>query len=169
VAAGLQVAWAKKLGIPVEFTNDVKMKFRLIPPGEFTMGSSRVTLSRPFYFGVYEVTYEQFQAVNRLYRVDKALPAAPAIGVTWQMAYNYCDSLAQRPPERKAKRDYRLPTEAEWEYACRAGTETPYWWGRTATDEQLNANERVGNVKPVGSYAANPFGLFDVHGNATEW
>ena len=67
------------------------------------------------------------------------------------------------------RKQYRLPTEAEWEYAARAGTETKYWWGNDIDNSKANYNSNLGKTSPVGSYAANPFGLYDTSGNLWEW
>jgi formylglycine-generating enzyme required for sulfatase activity len=100
----------------------------------------------------------------------------PAVCVSWDDANAYANWLA-----KKTGKPYRLPSEAEWEYAARAGTTTPFWWGSSVTPDQANYNGtyvyggggskgvyRQGTV-PVGSFAANPWGLYNVHGNAWQW
>ena len=92
----------------------------------------------------------------------------------------FCQALSARPEEKRAGRVYRLPTEAEWEYACRAGTNTPFWPGETLTTELANyVGERAYGAGPkgiyrhettdVGSFPPNAFGLYDMHGNVWEW
>jgi formylglycine-generating enzyme required for sulfatase activity len=94
--------------------------------------------------------------------------------VSWKEAEAYCILLAQLPEEQVHNRSYRLPTEAEWEYACRAGTTTAYWCGdRITPEDSLTAaggGKYAGkSTAPVGKYPVNPFGLFDMHGNVQEW
>lgn len=169
-----------------------------IPGGTFTMGSPeneagrdsnegpqhQVTVS-PFYMGKYEVTQEQWRAVASLPKVNIKLQSNPSNfkgdnlpveQVSWEEAMEFCTRLSKATGE-----SYRLPTEAEWEYACRANTKTPFAFGETITTEQVNyngnnldANTPKGKVRfkttPIGSLgAANGFGLFDMHGNVYEW
>jgi serine/threonine protein kinase/formylglycine-generating enzyme required for sulfatase activity len=218
-----QEAWAAYLGLPVEYTNSVGMKFRLIPPGQFLMGSTEeerrasleaskttgvtqltpgiesegpqhlVTLPRPFYLGAHEVTQRQYQTImgtnpsffsatgankDQVSGIDTA--DYPAEGLTWYAATAFCTALSRRdslpwqssiqasaPPAGQAA--YRLPTEAEWEYACRAGTTTKYWTGDNAEGVTAVAWLSQKAPHPVGQLAANPWGLFDMHGNVMEW
>lgn len=155
----------------------------VIPAGSFDMGSDRhrreeqpvhrVTIAEPFALGVYEVTLAEWQACVDGgacgYRPDAGDPALPASGMSWNDAQNYLDWLSQRTGAR-----YRLPSEAEWEYAASAGAETDYWWGNEPGDNRANCQgcgSRWDNSQPapVGSFDANPFGLYDVHGNLWEW
>jgi sulfatase modifying factor 1 len=177
-------------------TNSIGMEFRRIPAGTFLMGSPDdelhrypdegprrpVTLTRAFYLGAYPVTWLEFHRV-----FGGPLPAShahghwrPVDGVSCETALAYCAGLSALPEERARGHTYRLPTEAEWEHACRAGTTTAYWWGDTATSYQANfdghyphGQNEVGpyleRTSVVGAYAANPFGLYDVHGNVWEW
>ncbi|MCE9606765.1 MAG: formylglycine-generating enzyme family protein [Planctomycetia bacterium] len=174
---------------PKNFTNDLGMKFVWIPPGSFLMGSPvaeeergnnesqhKVTLTKGFYMGAYTVTQEQWQAVMgnnpSEYVGEKNLPVE---SVSWDDCQKFIEKLRE-----KEKRPYRLPTEAEWEYACRAGTTTPFHFGETISTDQANYNgKRVyGTGKPgvhrkkttpVGSFSANAFGLYDMHGNVFQW
>jgi formylglycine-generating enzyme required for sulfatase activity len=102
--------------------------------------------------------------------------AVPVDSVTWEEANEFCRRLTAK--ERRSGWEYRLPTEAEWEYACRAGTETPFWSGESLVlgehaifDGEQASGRRIerNTPHPVGSTAANPFGLFDTHGNVWEW
>src|SRR5262249_88742 len=121
-----------------------------------------VTISKPFYIGVTEVTRPQYEQVAG----GKAAGVAfPANSVTWDEAVAFCEKLAALPAEKKAGRRYRLPTEAEWEYACRAGTTTPYSFGAAATHRECALSRQ----RAVGSYPSNAWGLYDMHGNVWEW
>jgi serine/threonine protein kinase/formylglycine-generating enzyme required for sulfatase activity len=207
-----QEEWAAYLKLPVEYTNTIGMKFVLIPPGEFTMGSSpqeieaasiiagadprwnahirsegpqrRVSVTAPFYLGVHEVTQSQFASVMKenpsLFSTigphtanDLGIDTGdfPVEALTWHDATSFCRTLQEN--ERLSPLPaYSLPTETQWEFACRAGTTTQFWPGDK--DEDLlqiawfNAN---GDSRPhaVAGFHANPFGLFDMHGNVWEW
>ncbi len=89
--------------------------------------------------------------------------------VSWDEAASFCTALSAIPAENTAGRAYRLPTEAEWEYACRAGTTTPFHYGARLEGHQANRYMVLGRTTDVGSYPANGFGLHDMHGNVTEW
>ena len=170
-------------------TNTLGMKFAWIPPGTFMMGSPtneasrqdnetphKVTLTRCFYLGVHLVTQEQWQAVMgnnpSHFKGEKNLPVEQ---VSWDDCQKFIEKL-----RAKDKKPYRLPTEAEWEYACRAGTTTPFHFGKTISTDQANydgtytyGNGKKGKYRekptPVGSFASNAFGLYDMHGNVWEW
>jgi eukaryotic-like serine/threonine-protein kinase len=223
-----QEAWAKYLKIDIEYTNSLGMKFRLIPPGEFTMGSTpaeieealkiagenkdlqerikseapqhKVILTQPIDLGVHEVTqadYEQVRGKNPSYFAttgsDKAFvekvagmatTSHPVEMVSWNDAAEFCAKLSQqeklkpfyfRAGETVTPLDgtgYRLPSEAEWEFTCRAGTTTKYWIGDK--DEELMragwfGTNSGGRMHAVGELKGNPFGLYDTHGNVFEW
>jgi formylglycine-generating enzyme required for sulfatase activity len=174
--------------------NSIGMKLVRIPAGKFLMGSPateperdadeeqhEVVISRPFYLGAYEVTQGQYQKVNGKNPAQfPAGGASPVEQVAWSAAVNFCQKLSSLPDEKKAGRVYRLPTEAEWEYACRAGTSTPFAFGADLGSTQANFNGNypygVAAVGPylkkptkVGSYAPNAWGLYDMHGNVAEW
>lgn len=145
-----------------------------------------VTLTRGFYMGAHEVTRQQFVTVmgeealpdipvSLLDRPIEEIPSdeldqLPVTGVTWDQAHEFCQRLTDRPEEQQAGRRYRLPSEAEWEFACRAG-EPP----RILPDSELQTHgEAAGRhpplpLRPVGSYLPNAWGLFDMRGNAWEW
>jgi formylglycine-generating enzyme required for sulfatase activity len=176
-----QAAWAKHLGVPVLQTNSIGMRFVLIPPGEFVTGSlnsegaqtaertqHRVRITKPFLFGVYEVTQADYQRVMGT-NPSKAQgdPRRPVEQVSWNEAQDFCRRLS-----RDEGKVYRLPTEAEWEYACRAGTTTRYSFGdnEKLTDQYAWSSQNSGKkTQAVGRLRPNAFGLFDVHGNVWEW
>jgi formylglycine-generating enzyme required for sulfatase activity len=175
-----------------EIVNSLKMKLRRIPAGTFRMGSpmaeaSRnsdelardVTLTRSFHMGIHEVTqaeYEQVMGKNPSGFKGRTLPVDT---VSWVQAVQFCERLSARPEERAAGRRYRLPTEAEWEYACRGGVTTVFSFGDKATSRDANfdgtqpygglAGPDLAGTIVVGSYKPNEFGLFDMHGNVSEW
>jgi len=179
--------------------NSLGMKLVLIPAGMFTMGSPpaeqnrdadesphHVEISRPFFMGVYEVTQEEYEKVMGANPSHfKNVPGQdtrsfPVETVSWDNAVEFCRKLSERLEERQAGRTYRLPTEAEWEYSCRAGTSTPFHYGASLSSEQANFNggspyggaakgRFLRQTTTVGSYQPNAFGLFDMHGNVWEW
>ncbi|MGZ0173760.1 MAG: formylglycine-generating enzyme family protein, partial [Planctomycetales bacterium] len=174
-----QEAWAKHLGVPVETTNSIGMKLRLIPPGEFMMGEGDntvpVILTKPFRLSVHEVTQGQWKTVMGTDPQARPVgPNFPVTSVTHDEAVAFCKKLTDR--ERTAGRipdngEYRLPTEAEFEYACRAGTTTKHYFG----DERLEDHAWFGDTgrgsvaHEVGLKKANPWGLHDIYGNVGEW
>lgn len=170
-----------------------------VDPGAFVMGSPlaergrepnetphRVKLTRRFEIAVTPITVEQYAAASdQPWWVPLGDPALPVKRVTWFNAVRFCDLLSRREGLEPAYRwdgegpvvlpdavGYRLPTEAEWEYACRAGTTSRFWSGDTDADlhrvgwSGLDSN---GRVRPVGRKPANPWGLYDMHGNVWEW
>ena len=163
----------------------------VVPAGSFLMGSPpdeegrygdegpqhAVTIAQPFAAGVYEVTFAEFDAC--LADADSGCvrwPSAsgwgrgrrPVVDVNWADARSYAEWLSERTGER-----YRLLSEAEWEYAARAGTTTPFHTGATISTDDANYRRRDGTARgrtlPVGSFDANAFGLHDMHGNVWEW
>ena len=154
----------------------IKLDMVLIPAREFQMGSPEsekyhqdnalqheVTLTKPFYMGKYEVTQEQWESVmgnNPSSRTKGA--KLPVTNVSWEDCQEFIKKLNE-----KTSGGYRLPTEAEWEYACRAGTTTAYSYGDNLT--KSDANIDGDSIKAVGSYRPNAFGLYDMHGNVWEW
>ncbi|MBL7040057.1 MAG: DUF1080 domain-containing protein [Pirellulaceae bacterium] len=181
-----QERWASFLGVPVEKTNSIGMRFVLIPPGEFLMGSPddeenryddeyqhRVRVTKPFYLGVYEVTQDEYQTVmgTNPSNFSSGSSCYPVECVSWEEAVEFCRRLSSLPGEATATRAYRLPTEAEWEYACRAGTTTTYHLGDDLDHEDANVDQglSLGRTTTAGSYQSNAFGLYDMHGNVWEW
>ena len=180
-ASANQRAWAKQLGVAVQHTNSIGMKLALIPPGEFMMGSPRsdgyahdeekpqhkIRITKPFYLGVYEVTQAEYEKVMGRNPSRTKGAANPVEQVTWDEAAEFCRKLSS-----KEGKTYRLPTEAEWEYACRAGTTTRYSFGdNPANLGQYAWHRRNSNYKthPVGGKKPNGWGLYDMHGNVWEW
>ena len=164
--------------VALELGNGVKMDFVLIPAGTFMMGAvesrvdekpvTKVTITQPFYFGKFEVTQEQWQAVmtnNPSYYKGTNLPVEQ---VSWNAAQSFLTNLNERVKDYR----FRLPTEAEWEYACRAGTTTQYSFG-DGDGALAEYGWFTGNAErkthPVGEKKPNPWGLYDFHGNVWEW
>jgi len=179
-------------------SNDVTLEMMAIPGGKFFMGSppgegaddekpQREVAIQPFFMGKYPVTQAQWQAVmgnNPAWFKDNLLK--PVEQVSWNDAVEFCEKLSE-----KTGKEYRLPSEAEWEYACRAGTKTPFYFGETITTDLANyrgkdwkigdtvvypgvyAKETLGKYRgtttAVGSFPPNVFGLYDMHGNVWEW
>ena len=124
-----------------------------------------VTLTKPFYMGKYEVTQEQWEAVMGKNPSDTKGAKLPVTAVSWEDCQEFIKKL-----NKKTDGGYRLPTEAEWEYACRAGTTTAYSFGAKITPKDANYSySGIGKPVVVGSYSPNPFGLYDMHGNVFEW
>ena len=175
--------------------NSIGMELIEIPAGEFMMGSPldeqyhcdnekqvAVTLTKPFWLGKTEVTQGQFKKVMgtkpwRSWAV-KGDKDCPATYVSWEEAKAFCDELTELDEDAgklKANEKYSLPTEAQWEYACRAGTTTAYsfaddpWGGEYAWfhGNAMNAGEKYAHK--VGLKKPNPWGLYDMHGNVSEW
>jgi formylglycine-generating enzyme required for sulfatase activity len=167
-------------------TNSIGMKLARIPKGTFMMGSPEteaghhisetlheVTLTKDYYLGVYEVTQDEFRKVmgdNPSH--FEGPPSRPVERVSWEDAVEFCKRLSDKPEEKKTGWKYRLPTEAEWEYACRAGSQTAYSFGDDArllgdfawfSDNSNRQTHAVGGKKPNG------WGLYDMHGNVWEW
>ena len=179
-AKNAQMELAKSLGKPmeakIELGKGVKLERVLIPAGKFMMGSPasevgridnetqhEVTLTKPFYMGKYEVTQEQWQSVMENNPSTKTKGAKlPVTNVSWNDCQDYIKKL-----NAKTNGGYRLPTEAEWEYACRAGTKTAYAFGNSITKSDVSFGKDSTMV--VGSYKTNFFGLYDMHGNVLEF
>ncbi|MFM7118549.1 MAG: SUMF1/EgtB/PvdO family nonheme iron enzyme [Planctomycetota bacterium] len=168
---------------PAEFAsrlqNSLGMKFVLIPPGSFTRRSAlnpienyNITLTRAFYLGVTEVTQTQFEDVMGFNPSNHKGDLLPVDSATWFQAVEFCDRLNALPAEVRAGRVYRLPTEAEWEFAARAGSGHRYFFGESpAGIDQFAWYISNSNGKPqdVGIKLPNPWGLYDVLGNVDEW
>jgi formylglycine-generating enzyme required for sulfatase activity len=182
-------------GLSIDLGDHVNLEFIRVPAGTFTMGSPdneanrgenegpqhQVTVSHAFYMGKYEVTQAQWQAVmgtTVAQQRDKSYPAQPLWGeggnypmyfVNWDEAQEFIKRLNAL----NLHFIYRLPTEAEWEYAARAGTSGPYagdlaamaWYSANASDP----SNLLGKLNPVGQKQANGWGLYDMHGSLWEW
>ncbi len=157
------------------------MEFKLIPAGTFTMGDAsgwdnetphEVTLTKPFKMGVHEVTQAQYEQVMGVNPSKFKGADNPVETVSWYDAIAFCRRLSALPTEKAAGNVYRLPTEAEWEYACRAGTTTKFSFGDDDSEFEHYGwyYENSGN-KPhqVGSKQPNAWGLYDMHGSVFEW
>jgi formylglycine-generating enzyme required for sulfatase activity len=167
-------------------TNSIGMKLARIPKGTFTMGSPEseegrysdegpqhsVTISKDYYLGAYEVTQEQYQRI--MGENPSAFKGAnnPVETVSWEDAVAFCKKLSELPEEKAAGRVYRLPTEAEWEYACRAGSTSRFGFGdnysQLGSYAWFDANSSS-TTQPVGGKTSNAWGLYDMHGNVWEW
>ena len=193
-ASAHQEAWAKHLGVEVAYTNSIGMKLALIPPGEFMMGwpesdnwegscnkpEHKVRIMKPSYLAVHEVTQAEYEKVmgenpswfSKGGRGAECVSGENTSGhpveyVSWEDAVEFCKRLSA-----KEGKTYRLPTEAEWEYACRAGTTTQYSFG----DDPASLGEYAWyaynsgrKTHPVGEKKANAWGLHDMYGNVYEW
>ncbi len=177
--------------------NNVLLEMVSIPAGNFMMGSNNNELERgkdenpqhrvkimSFYMSKYPITQAQWKAVAQLKQVNRSLESNPSFfkgddlpveKVSWYDAVEFCDRLSQYTGKK-----YRLPSEAQWEYACRGGTNTPFFCGDIITTDVANYDGRKGygikgsgkylkKTTPVTTFCANPFGLYDVHGNVWEW
>ena len=141
----------------------------------------QVTVSS-FYIGKYPVTQEQYQEVMKTNPSDFKGANLPVERVSWLDAIEYCNKLSLKEGltpvytikgsnitwDRSAN-GYRLPTEAEWEYACRAGTETPFYSGASVDEAGWHSGNSGRRTRPVGEKQPNPWGLYDMHGNILEW
>jgi formylglycine-generating enzyme required for sulfatase activity len=178
--------------------NSSGMKLRRIPAGKFRMGSPpeergrgpdetphEVEITKPFFLGIYEVTQEDYEKVmgrnpshfsaggqgGKLVNQPQT-KRRPVENVSWEDATEFCRKLSKLPQEQQAGRVYRLPTEAEWEYACRAGAPTAFGFGdgpqKLDAFAWFTANAG-GTTHPVGEKQPNAWGLYDMHGNVREW
>ena len=162
----------------IELGKDVKLEMVLVPAGKFKMGSPEsekgnrkdekqheVTLTKQFYMGKYEVTQEQWEAVMGKNPSSTKGAKLPVTNVSWEDCQEFIKKL-----NAKTNGGYRLPTEAEWEYACRAGTTTAYSFGDKITPKDANYNDsKIGKPVAVENFKPNAFGLYDMHGNVWEW
>jgi formylglycine-generating enzyme required for sulfatase activity len=177
--------------------SDIGLEMVAIPSGKFMMGSPETERGRwkdespqhevtvePFFIGKYPITQAQWKSIASTPQIDRELKLDPSDfkgdnlpveNVSWDDATEFCQRLS-----RATGRGYRLPTEAEWEYACRAGTTTPFYFGETITGKLANYNsddiylqerkvKSKGKTTPVGNFPPNAFGLHDMHGNVCEW
>gem|GEM_PF-1063288 len=199
-AQAVQKAWAEHLGVDAAFNNSIGMQLRVIPPGTYLMGSPRgevnrkshetqveVTLSKAFLIGRYEVTQGEWERVmgpRRRQLKHGVGDRFPVYEINHAEASEFCRKLTQLDRDAGTLPDgyqYRLPTDAEWEYACRAGTLTATYFGDKMSSKQANNDgenhpyngaekgPNLDGTAEVGSYPANAWGLHDMHGNLCEW
>jgi len=158
-------------------TNSLGMKLAYVPPGEFVMGSGvdepgrhddearhPVRITRGFHLGVTEVTQGQWKAVSGFNRSEVEGNDLPVSRISWQHAVTFCKQLS-----RREGRTYRLPTEAEWEYACRAGSTGPFAGTGGADEMAWHMNNSDDVPHPVATKRPNAWGFCDLHGNVAEW
>jgi formylglycine-generating enzyme required for sulfatase activity len=180
-------AWEYAEEIQFELTGKsssatISLEMVAIPGGDFQMGSKdesteqpiHVVKVQPFFMGKYPVTQAQWQAVAKLPKIYQSLQSNPSRfkgddrpieNISWHDAIEFCARLSKH-----TAREYRLPTEAEWEYACRAGTTTQYHFGDELTNELANYSSANSGTTPAGKFLyTNAFGLYDMHGNVWEW
>ncbi len=183
--------------LSVNLGENIKLKMIYIPAGKLMMGAPQTedeytpkegpcheVIISPFFMSKYPITQIQWQIVANFPQVNYPLnpnpsefkgPRNPVENISWYEAVEFCDRLSQ-----KTGSFYRLPTEAEWEYACRGGSTTPFHFGFTITPEFVNYDGKYmyglaakglyrGQTTPVGSFSPNSFGLYDMHGNVWEW
>ncbi len=191
-----QKAWAKHIDRKVQYKNSHGITMVLIPPGEFMMGADdsvsevdekpihKVHLSQAYFLSQTEVTREQWKGVMGTSPWNKTPleyfnPKQPATNISWSDANEFCIKLTKI--EHKSGNlpkdwEYSLPTEAQWEYACRAGTTTNFYFGDAKSelkqyawceDNTIKVNEHYPHL--VGKKTPNQWGLYDMHGNAAEW
>lgn len=168
---------APRVSLPT-VTNSLESRFIRVPAGVYPMGDPMladarrrlVRITHPFHMGATEVTQREFQWVMGRNPSHTISDGNPVDSVTWAEAREYCERLSQLPAEKNAGRIYRLPTEAEWEYCCRAGTTTHFAFGNSIKSNQ--ANLRIGGLlrsTPATTYPPNAWGFYDMHGNLWEW
>ena len=163
----------------VDFGNGITVEFALIPAGEFVMGSASddkgtdsykgpvhtIRISKPFYMSVYEVTQAQYERVMNANPSRFPGPRRPVDMVSWKDTQRFCRILSNARKGRCS-----LPTESQWEYACRAGTTTAYYWGDTFDDRYAWVITNSGSAThDVGTRLPNAWGLHDMAGNVWEW
>lgn len=174
-----------KQNMTFDLGSGIILEMNYIPAGTFLMGSGNVEHESPvtqtdisaFWMGKYVITQKQWQTVAQTFEwKDRVLPADPAFfkgeqhpveQINWYEAVEFCDRLNQR-----FGKNFRLPCEAEWEYACRAGTTTRFFFGDDKTDLNDYAwfnDNSLHRTHPIGQKLPNPWGLYDIIGNTWEW
>lgn len=166
--------------------NETGLEMVSIPGGKFLMGASidekasdenerpqHIVNIKPFFIGKYPITQKQWKFVANLPKIKRELKLKPSYfkgmnlpieRVSWYDAQEFCERLSHN-----TGRIYRLPSEAQWEYACRARNSTPFHFGKTITTELANYCGQKEQTTEIGSFSANDFGLYDMHGNLWEW
>ena len=167
------------------FTNSIGMKFNLVPAGEFLMGEPpryptsplsgpqhKVRITKSFYMGVTEVTVDQYGRLMPHPFGVRVPPNHPVSCIRWDEAVEFCRLLSALPEEVSAGRTFRLPTEAEWEYACRAGSTSRFSFGDDPNDldDYAWSRRNAGSgTHPVGEKMPNTWGFYDMLGNVMEF
>jgi formylglycine-generating enzyme required for sulfatase activity len=170
--------------------NSIGMTFVRVPAGTFRMGDDtsgrsfegpvhEVRITRPFYISVTPVTQAQYEAAkgknpSKFTRSHGGGAEHPVEHVTWDQAFRFCDKLSRMADEQVHRRHYRLPTEAEWEFACRGGKDADFAFGDKITGQHAlfatSGHKQSGkSTGPVALFPANAYGLHDMHGNVQEW
>lgn len=169
-----------------DFTNSIGMRFVRVKAGQFTMGSPqsdkvasqaerpqhRVTLTSDYYLGAYEVTQAEFEHIMGENPSKFKGPSLPVENVSWQNAVRFCEQISALDREKEAGNAYHLPTEAEWEHACRAGSTSLYHFGDDASklsEFSWHKENSEDKTHPVGKKRPNDWGFYDMHGNVREW
>jgi len=162
----------------IDYEKELNLEMVLIPAGTFMMGSPesedrpwdnetqhKVTLTKPFYLGKFTITQEQWKLLMGNNPSQTKGAKLPVTDVSWDDCQNFIKKL-----NANSSGSYRLPTEAEWEYACKAGTTTAYSFGNKITPKDANYyDSNIGKTLAGCSYKPNAFGLYDMHGNVHEW
>jgi formylglycine-generating enzyme required for sulfatase activity len=168
------------------FINGVKLEMVYIPDGSFMMGSHNISdnasplhkvILEPFFIGKYPITQEQYRTVMGINPSSNTGDRKPVTSVSWEDTIRFCQQLSEITGKR-----YTLPSESQWEYSCRAGTTTRFYFGETINAELMSVGGTVPTsrgargvqllaetVTTVGSFPPNTFGLYDLHGNVAEW
>ena len=169
----------KTRDVPIELsesTNSVGMKFKSLPAGSYTTNITGATetieVAKPIEFGVHEVTQAQYKAVMNANPSKFKGDANPVENVRWEGIDEFCRRLSALPEEKAAGHVYRLPTQEEWEYACRAGAELENRFDHHLSDLGTYAwfsDNADGITHPVGNKEPNAWGIYDMYGNVWEW
>ncbi len=182
-ARAAQLTYSRDTGLPVEVENSIGIRFRLIPPGTFVMGSPAgesgrwegerehvAVIAKPFYMSKYETTQAQWSAIMESNPSYFKGSDRPVEEVTWTDCMEFALKLSEK--EGLSRGAYRLPGEPEWEYACRAGTQTAFYFGDDQTRLERYAvfiDNGDGRSQAVGGHRPNAYGLYNMHGNVWEW
>ena len=161
----------------IDLSKGITLQLVLILAGKFQMGSDpsdedhnedetqyEANISKPFYLGKYQITQAQWEVVMEYNPSKIKGPDLPVTNVSWEDCQKFINNL-----NADSEECFRLPTEAEWEYACRAGTDTSFSFGNRITTVDANCDYKIRKPIAVGSYEPNSFGIYDMHGNVFEW
>jgi formylglycine-generating enzyme required for sulfatase activity len=175
-------SWEYKMQIAVQkpnellITNSIGIRLKQLPVGELVFGEQEnpqsIAITKPFYLGIYQVTQQEFKRIMGRNPSHFKNFKRPVECVTMEQAIKFCQVLTSSPEEKANGRRYRLPTEVEWEYACRAGSTTEFSFGNDEhplTEYAWFAGNAKGETHPVGQKKPNSWGLYDMHGNISEW